>query len=181
MKRWLALAALLGLLSQSAAADIRFNRSRGFQRLYFTGTLVNCACASTTVAETLATYTLPAGILANVGDTIHIVASGAFAATTDTKNASVKMGGSTPGNVTINTTSGVRWYSEIWATKTGPNAQSFGAIGATVTNAAGTSTGTMPLADTAPIVITVTALNSTTTAAASITLQYMTVDFVPGS
>jgi hypothetical protein len=180
MKRWLALAALLGLLSQSASADILFNK-RGLQRLYFTGTLVSCACASTSVAEVLQTYTVPAGTLANVGDTIHVVAAGTAANTTDVKTISVKLNASLVSSMNAAAVGANRFYFEIWLTKTGSSTQSFAAIGTTTAAPAGVNSVTTVVSDSAPITVTVNALNTTAATAGSLSLQYMAVDFLSGS
>jgi hypothetical protein len=180
MRRLFALLAVLAALTLPAASQTPTGAAE-WQRLYFTGTLVNCACASTSTAENLATYTLPAGILANAGDTIHIVAGGVFAASTDTKSVTVKIGSQTPITVAGATAGANRWYSEVWLTKSAANVQTFASVGAQVVNTSGTNAGTTSQNDTAAIVLAITALNATATTAGSISLQYLAVDFIRGS
>jgi hypothetical protein len=180
MRKLFALLAVLATLTLPTAAQTPTSAAE-WQRLYFTGALVNCACASTTVAETLGTFTLPAGILANVGDTVHLVAAGSVIGSTDNKNLSVKVGSQTPFGLSATTGGSLRWYLEVWITKSTTNVQTYASIGGNMVTTIGTGSGTTAQNDAAPIILAITALNSTTTTAASITMQYMTVDFVRGS
>jgi hypothetical protein len=180
MKRWLALAALLGLLSQSATADILFNK-RGVQRLYAVGISVGNGADLT--QDTLQSFIVPAGILANVGDTLHIFASGTAGATTDAKTVTIKLNAPSLAAFNLNVAAATRWTSDIYITKTGPNTQSYGNMSATpgAPSASQVTNGTLALTDTAALPLLVTGQNATNSVAGSITCQLLTVDFISGS
>jgi hypothetical protein len=151
--------------------------------LFFTGTSVGNGADLT--EDTLQTYTLPTGMLANAGDTIKITAGGAFGATTDSKTAAVHFGGigsailSGPVGVTA---AQARWATEVSVTKTGASTQSYAAVGLTLNSTAGgPNSGTLTATDTGTIQILVTGKNVTNSVAGSVTCQYLLVEFVPGS
>jgi len=145
------------------------------------GLLANCVCGSTTVADTMKTYTLPAGQLANVGDMIHIVAGGKMAASTDAKNVRPKFGGVVLSNPIGSTAAQILWSVDIWVLKTGANTQTWWAQGGVINIYNGNSGGTLTQTDTAPIPITIDALNSTAATAASISTQMLVVQYFPAS
>lgn len=146
--------------------------------LYVTGSSVGNGADLT--EDTLQTYTLPGGTLINVGDRLHVVAGGAYAASTDSKSARVKIGATqlaTPSGTTVNTTT---WQVDAWVVKTGNNAQSYNASAVVVnTSSAGGRSGTATLTDTGALNIVVTGQNTTASTANSITCQYFAVDYYP--
>ena len=145
------------------------------------GVSTPCACASTTVPDTMKIFTLPAGQLANVGDMIHVIAGGTLAANTNTKAARPKIGGVLLSVPTGATAAQIYWDVDIWLLKTGPNVQTWWEH-AGVTNAYnGNGSGTLTLTDTAPIAIAIDALNSTAVGAGSVTTQMLVVQYWPGS
>ena len=132
-----------------------------------------------TTEDVLQSYSLPAGTLANVGDIVHIVAGGTFAATTDTKAVNLRFGGiagvigCNPSGASVALT---RWAFEAWMVKTGTSTQSFISIGHCNGTTSGTSSNTSALNDTLPIQIVVTGRNSTNPVAGSVSAQYFTVE-----
>jgi hypothetical protein len=148
-----------------------------FRRLYFSGTPVSCTCSSTSVADVLQTYTLPVGVLANVGDTLHVVAAGTYANTTDTKTATLKF------NSTAFAQNGAavganRWMFEMWMSKTGTSTQQYALFGGSSANTTGLTSGSAAIIETAPVAVTLNGINTTAATAGSVTLQYMAVDFI---
>lgn len=145
--------------------------------LYITGTSVGNGADLT--ADTLQTFTIPANTLKNVGDIIHVVAGGIFAASTDTKTAAIKFGATSQVTITATTTSAVRWYGEVWFMKTGTNTQSYTGVGAQVANSSGTNSATTTLAEGSTIALTVVGQNSTNSVANSVTCQLLMVEYIP--
>ncbi|HXJ74334.1 MAG TPA: hypothetical protein VNM37_15905, partial [Candidatus Dormibacteraeota bacterium] len=114
-------------------------------------------------------------------DMIHIVAGGKMAASTDAKSVRPKFGGALLANPLGSTAGQTQWAVDIWVIKTGPNAQSFYVQGGALNVYNGNGSGTLTQTDTAPIAITVDALNATTTTAASISTQMLVVQYFPAS
>lgn len=169
----------LGLLFPISSALAQPIPASGFGRqvLYTTGTSVGNG--ADTSADTLQTFSIPANTLVNVGDIIHVVAGGTFASSTDNKTAAIKFGATFQDTITATTTSAVRWYGEVWFTKTGTNTQSYMALGAQVANTSGTNAATTGLAEGSPIVLTVVGQNNTAAVANSITCQMLMVEYIP--
>lgn len=153
----------------------------GTTKLSVQGTIVGNGADTT--EDTLMTYTIPAQQLKNVGDRIHIVGAGLYAATTDNKIVRVRVGGCS-GNIianpTVAATTAIRWYTDIWIAKTGSNTQTWGAgyMWSSGSNSSTAYAGTLTLTDTNSIQICVTGQNTTSSAANSIQQQYMSVDYV---
>lgn len=171
------LAALASLWCLSASAQVITPAPSGYRMLYVTGTSVGNGADTT--QDTLQTFTLGAGQLANVGDTIHLVASGTFASSTDTKTARVVFGGQNLASQAT-ATSGVQFWSvEVWIIKTGSSAQSYAVMGSiNGTSSGGTTTGTKTVTDTAAITINITGQNSTNSVANSITCQTLVIEYL---
>lgn len=137
----------------------------GESALYATGAIVGNG-ADTTL-DTLQTYTAPASTLVNVGDAIHIVASGTFASSTDTKNIKVELNpagaGPTIGSLVGNVASTVAWAMDIWIVKTGASTQSIHVQGTVIgsANGAGTASATTTFTDTNALTIAVQGQNAT--------------------
>lgn len=132
--------------------------------LYATGAIVGNGADTT--FDTLQTYTAPANTLLNVGDAIHVVASGTFASSTDTKNIKIVLNpagaGPTIASLVGNAASTVNWALDVWIVKTGSNAQSVHVQGTVIgtANAAGTSSVTSAVADGSAITIAVQGQNA---------------------
>lgn len=173
--------AFLLAFSTSVNAQQIGSGTQVLSRLYVTGSVVGNGADTT--EDTLQSYVLPAGTLANVGDTIHIMASGAAAASTDNKVYRVRIG-SGAGNIvtsgTLLTLSGIRWAVDVYIVKTGSNTQSFYAMGrvSNATTSDGTLSGTLSGTDTAAITISITGQDTTASTANAVTCQYFSVDFL---
>lgn len=147
--------------------------------LYTTGTSVGNGADTT--EDTLQTYTLPAGVLVNIGDTLHIVAGGVYISSTDTKTARIRWGSTVILANPIGLAAGVTtWFADMWVVKTGVNAQSY-ISSAVELNAAvnGVRNGVATETDTAGIIIKVSGQNGTNSVLNSITCQMYTVLFIP--
>lgn len=152
----------------------------GQRKLYLTGASVGNGADTT--EDLLQSFTIPANTLGAVGDTIHVVAGGSFAASTDSKTANIRFGGISGnllGTCTGSAAGTVSWYLEAWITKTGTTAQSFSTVG-TVINATtgGTKSGTTVLDETNTIQLVVTGKNATNSVANSVTCQFMFVELL---
>jgi hypothetical protein len=151
-----------------------------FTRLYATGASVGNGADLT--EDTLQTVSLPTGTFGTIGDTVHIVASGTLAASTDSKTVRVKFGSNQMGPPVASAATNLRWTFDAVLVRTGASQFSFTYWGA-MTGGTGTTTingGTTSQTETSPIVVAVTGQNVTTSAAGSITCQLLTVDFVRG-
>lgn len=130
--------------------------------------------------DTLQTFQVPAGQLANVGDRLHIVAGGTFGATTDSKTARVKFGSSSAiGAITGSTAGQTTWAITVDIVKSGSSTQSVSAF-AMHTNGSSGNNVTLNQTDTNQLAVTVTGQNATNSVAGSITCRYLTVDFISG-
>jgi hypothetical protein len=152
--------------------------------LFITGTSVGNGADTT--EDALQSFTLPAGILANVGDMIRITAGGSAGGTTDAKLVRIRLGsitGTIVANPTLNVATMTRWSAIVALVKTGPNAQSYAgnaslAVGG---SASGALAGPATLTDTAPIQIIVTGQNNTNPVAGSVLCTFLSVEFIGGS
>jgi hypothetical protein len=179
-KHWLLLAT--GLLGPVAAPALAWGQVPTPFAALITFPFVNGAVSGNgaDLTEDLLTncqYTLPAGTLANIGDSIHIIAGGGFAASTDTKQARVYFGSAVPGQETGAIVAATSWYTDVWVTKTGSSAQSY--IASNIRNGAQPApiTNTTTQTDTNTILLKVTGQNSTNSVLNSITCQFMAVEF----
>jgi hypothetical protein len=178
MKR-IILAAALCLASIQAHAQLITNPPSGFQRLFSQGASSgNGADLTEDTLTTCSTYSLPANTLANVGDTIRIVAGGKLGATTDARTYKVKLGSLIVVAVATSLAVATDWYAELSITKTGASTQSYSAIATSLGIVAFARSGTASLTDTAPIAVTVTGQNATNTVAGSVTCQMIIVDLM---
>jgi hypothetical protein len=169
------LALSLAVLSLCAHAQKVEQGPSGFQRLYSTGVSVGNGADLT--EDTLATYTLPAGTLANAGDTIDIMASGSFGATTDSKAIRLRFGGGNLGGPAGAAATLTKWSFHARIVKTGASTQSYDLLGSTVNgNTGGTTSGVAAVTDTAGIVILIGGINTTNSVAGSVTIQTLTID-----
>lgn len=125
-------------------------------------------------------YTIPAGQLANVGDTLHIAVSGNMAASTDAKSARVKLNGAAVGaTATASAASGTAWRLDGYLVKNGANTQIttwYNFVGISNTSAFASS-GPAALTDAATIALTVTGQNVTSSVANSVTCTALIVNF----
>lgn len=176
MKKYLAVIAALFFVSGSVGAQTISPPSTTYSLLYVTGTSVGNG-ADTTV-DTLQTFQLPAGQLANVGDVVKITASGTFAASTDSKTASVTFGGLGISAQAASSVGAIRWSVTIWVIKTGSNQQTrlvLADINGSTNS--GSSSGIATITDTSPITINVTGQNATNPVAGSVTCGGLIVEY----
>lgn len=146
-------------------------------RTVFSSYTVSSNGADTT-EDTLKTFDLPAGTLANVGDRLHIVAAGQLGATTDSKVVRLKFGGTTMSSQTSASAGQTGWRAEFDLYKTGASTQRWNGQFVNTSAAVGTyNSGTVT--DTAAITILVSGQNSTNSVANSINCQTLVVDYVP--
>jgi hypothetical protein len=128
---------------------------------------------------TACNYTIPANQLASVGDTIHVVAEGTMAASTDNKTAKVKFNG-TPIGATVNTSAAAAttWRIDGNLTRIASGAQRWSSFN--LGQAIGASVGgqNTSITDTATIALTITGQNATNAVANSVTCSSLTVDFM---
>lgn len=152
------------------------------KRLYITGASVGNGADTT--EDTLQSFTLPAGLLANVGDSVRIFAGGTFAASTDTKRVRLKIGGQVVNGFHQGTTTGaIAWALDCSIVKTGSSTQAYVSLGSVQSTAGqdGTAVGTLSLTDTSTIVVSITGQNQSTSTANSITCQLISVDYIRAS
>jgi hypothetical protein len=121
-------------------------------------------------------YSLPGNSFVNVGDTLHIVASGAMGATTDNKVARVKAGGTVIGTITGAAAGQIRWTIDARLSRTALNTQRYQFIG-TVNNVMSNGSVSLNLTEATPIAITVTGQNTTNSVAGSVTCDYLNISF----
>lgn len=178
MMKWLIAAAVMFIAGQAMAQSVTVGSS-AYQRLYYTGTSVGNGADTT--EDVLQTFTLAAGQLANVGDMIHIVASGKWAGSTDTKTLRLRAGGvsgtilTAPIAASANVT---QWSLEAWITKSGSNTQTYAVTALSVSGSFnGVNSGTLSLTDTGTIQLVITGQDSTSATANAITCQTMFVDY----
>lgn len=169
------LAVALLLIASSASAQVITPAPSGFQRLYVTGTSVGNGADTT--EDTLQTYTISAGQLANVGDVIHLRTGGTLAASTDAKAVRLKVGNQLVASLASSAAGVTAWALEATIIKTGANGQSY--VGWSIPNSAGgtSKAGTLTLTDTSTIQILVTGQNTTNPVAGSVTAQMLIVDY----
>jgi len=172
------LAAILAITP--ASAQVMSGAGGGVSTLFAAAPTSSNGNGADTTEDTIAAcgYTVSAAQLASIGDRLHIVAAGNFAASTDNKTARIKLGGVTQVSVSGTTAGQTSWRSDTYFVKNGSNTQvnaGFGAANANITNT--TSTGA--LTDTNTIAITVTGQNATTATANSITCTLILVEFTP--
>jgi hypothetical protein len=181
MRRIAAIAAVL--LPLAASAQTISPPPSGYQRLFANTTSSgNGADLTEDTLTNCSTYTLPAGQLANVNDTVHILASGAMGGTTDNKTARMKVGGTLLQGATGTTASGVAWQTDTWLIKRGSNQQTVSSQGLVSNTAiAIINNGAVAITDTSAQAITVTGQNTTSSVAGSITCNFLIVDFYRGS
>lgn len=149
-------------------------------RLFFNG--VVAGNAADTTEDTLMSFTVPAGALANVGDTLHVVAGGSLAASTDSKTVRLRIGGSGALASPVGAAVGViKWMLQVWLTKTASNTQSYVTSYSNGASLFSTISGTLALADTGTLAVAVSGQNVTNSVLNSITCQYLSVDLIRGN
>lgn len=141
---------------------------------------------ASTGEEVAVVWTLPAGLLANVGDVIHVVVKPDFAGTTDNKTVRVRMstvssglGGNSLGACTCSAAASTGGVLEVWIMKSGANAQKCWYWAVQATNSILNNDSTQAQTDTGVLYLSVTMQNSTTAAAASITVFAATAEYLP--
>jgi hypothetical protein len=176
--KWPLLGAALFLLACPASSQ---TVTTAFQRplLMFQSTTVNGNGADTT-EDTLYTTTIPAGLLQNVGDTLHVVVKGTAAASTDTKVLRIRFGNTLVSNFNCVAVGQVAWYFDAYIMKTGSNTQSTTALINSVTNT-NTTINPSSITDTAAIVLLVSGQNNTTSTLNSIQASSIQVWYMPGT
>jgi len=139
-----------------------------------------------TSEEVAVVWTLPAGLLANAGDTMHIVVKTDMAGTTDTKVVRLRLttnsnglGGTQVASNTCNTATAVNGTCECWIMKTGPNAQRSWNWAINSNNNVFNADATTALTDTGVLYLGLTMQNSTAAAPGSITIYAAIHEFLP--
>jgi hypothetical protein len=181
MTRRTLLAAALCLVSLQAHAQAISQPPSGFQRLFSQGASSgNGADLTEDTLSSCSTYSLPANTLANVGDTVRIVASGTLGLTTDNKTVKIKIGSLIAVAMATATATSSAWYAEAVITKTGPNTQTYSAVGNILaTNGTGFArSAASTLTDTGALGIVTTGQNVTSSVAGSITCLHLIVDLM---
>jgi hypothetical protein len=144
--------------------------------LYATGAPVGSGADTT--EDTLQSYSLPGGTLANVGDRIRITAGGTFINNTDSKIARVRFGPSQFQTAVSSNASNTSWQITLEVQKTGANAQMTNSIGFTNAQSPGVGGSSSALNDTAAIAISATGQNNTNPTANSVTCRYFVVEYI---
>jgi len=134
-----------------------------------------------TTEDTLYTFTIPAVLMANVGDTIYFVGRTTTAGNTDTKSTRIRFGSALTTNVANTGVGNTFVFFQLWITKTGANTQKFIALAANANNSLVNSTLATSITDTSPIVVNLTAQNATTATANSIQSDMMLVYYYPAN
>lgn len=145
--------------------------------LYVTGTSVGNGADTT--EDTLQSFTMAAGQLANVGDVIRITAGGTFAGSTDSKQVKIKFANAAMSIPTGSTVGATRWAANVAITKTGTNTQSFIVGAENISASPGTNSGTLTATDANALTIAVTGQNSTNSVAGSVTCQVLLIEYIP--
>lgn len=187
MRRLIVACALFGLLAASAGADTLSGTAGSsgsggplkFTRLFTSLTVIGNGADLT--EDTLVSYTIPANTLVNVGDEIHVIATGGFTGSTDAKTARVRIGpGVGPAAPVTTVATNMAWRIEVHFIKSALNTQQSDEFTA-ISGGAGTqyyinvqSTETEGTA----LSLTVTGQNTTNSVASSITVRTVTVDLL---
>lgn len=178
MKR-ITLAMWFMLLPVLAFGQIISGGQKQYQPLYETGVSVGNGADLT--EDTLASFTIAAGQLANVGDRLHVIASGTLGATTDSKTIRLKIGTFTSAGSAA-TAASTHWRIELDAMKIGSNTQTVATwFGTNVGNNSTPVSSLGTMTDTGTLALTVTGQNATSSVAGSITCRYLTVDYIPNT
>ena len=154
--------------------------SQQYQGLFTSGVSVGNGADLT--EDIIKTFSVPGNTLLNIGDKLHIVAAGAFAASTDAKTARIRFGGIS--GTILNAASGnaagqTSWTAEAWITITSVGNFAFAGMGVTVgAPTGGGASGTAALDLTAAQTLAVTGQNATTSTAGSITCTYFQVELI---
>ena len=140
---------------------------------------------ASTSEEVAIVWTLPAGLLANVGDVVHVVVKVACAGTTDTKQARVRftsqangLGGS-PLPATGNAAATTGMIIEGWVMKTASNAQRFWYCSVQATNSVVNGEGASALTDSGALYLGLTLQNATAATPGSITISSAFAEYLP--
>lgn len=132
---------------------------------------------TTTIENTMATYTLPASTLATPGDAVRTVCWGTSAVNSNAKNIKLYFGSSfiqTANNATTRVMSGDTWYLEMLVMRNGAATQNIlsrGATGITLVTSVSTAG-----AETLASAITIKCTGFTPTAAQDVTTQGFLVE-----
>jgi hypothetical protein len=161
--------------------------SSAYQPLFASGVVSGNGADLTEDTFSTCNYTLPAGMLANVGDTLQIVATGTFAASADTKTIRIRLAAGI-GNAFLQESASTttRWGMDYRVIKTGPSTQSWAVFGGSnfiPATGAPFANGTSAVTDTSAIAITVSGQNTTNSVLNSLTCQYFSVTYIkaPGT
>lgn len=184
---WLAaLGLLLLLLALPASADIQFYGSgKAMVPVYiYTGSATGNGADLT--EDQCLSMQVPGGLMQNVGDTLVVTVNGQYTGNTDTKTARVRLtsiSGAVLTTLQANTVANQVWSAQVFITKTGAagtttyNGMALGAMGGA---SGGSSAWSTNIVDTAPWTILVSAQNTTTATANSVTCRYFSVWLIKG-
>jgi hypothetical protein len=150
--------------------------SSGSRRTLYV-TAVSVGNGADITEDTLQSFTIPAGLMANVGDIIHVVARGAPLNSADVKVVRLKLGGTNISALTLTPSSTQPWLLEAWITKTAANTQSTQVLQTVATNNTTVARFPSGITDTASMALLLTGQNSTNPVAGSITCDFFDVEY----
>lgn len=171
-------ASALSLNPSGGAVSVRGVTISPMQRLFYSAP--NTGNGADLTEDTLASFTIPAAALLNVGDTLKVIAVGAFIGSTDSKNARVRIGALAAATPVTTAATNTTWRIEVTMTKSASNTQQTEIFSA-MSGGAGTQVYTNAqsgIADTAPIAFSVTGQNTTNSVANSVTLRFVMLDLI---
>lgn len=138
---------------------------------------VTATGTTTTIEQSIATYTLPANTLANPGDAVRVMCWGATASNNNSKNAtlyfgtsSIELGGNTVSKIINNK----KWFLTMTVMRSGAATQTV--VGTGAVDATLLSTYTNAGTDSLTAAVTIKCTGSTPTAAQDITAQGFLVE-----
>jgi len=155
--------------------------SKGGRRmLYITGAMTGTGADITADNWAGTPFTLPAGLFANVGDTLYGVSAGSCLGDTASKSIKVTLGGTSVVSQNLTTAASTKWTNEFWVTKTGTNTQSYAVT--TATNGSitsGTLSGVLTKAEATALDVLVVGQNATNATLNSVQCQFFMLEFIP--
>ena len=117
------------------------------------GTTITPVATTLTTIQTLATYTLNGGVLANAGQGLHVHVWGVNSADANVKTLTLAFGSANTALVV--TGSGNTWFADFYVLKTGPSTQTIEGHGMTGTTPVAAVASTATQTDTAAITVLV--------------------------
>jgi len=142
---------------------------------------------ASTSEEVAIIWTLPAGLLAAVGDVIHSVVKAELAGTTDSKTVRMRLtatsnglGGNVISTMTCNAVATLHAVTESWVMKTAANAQKTWFTAMNANNNVVSGDASPALTDSAVMYLSITVQNNTAATPGSITIFAAFTEYLPG-